>query len=266
MDTQQQKQFKILIIGDSCEDVYHYGFCNRLSPEAPVPIFKETRKLKMPGMSSNVVENLDSFGANVTHLTNSEPIQKHRFIDERFRQHLLRVDVGEDEIINRIDTNDIKNKLNYDAVIISDYNKGYLNPEDCDFICSYFSEKQVPIFVDSKKSDLKCFHDCWLKINDKEFDNSRSLPYNAKILVTLGQNGVKYGEKIYSTDKVEVFDVCGAGDVFLATLVNYFLLTKNIESAIAFANKFASYSVTKSGTYKLTKQDIIKITQGKHDV
>ena len=89
---------------------------------------------------------------------------------------------------------------------------------------------------------------------------------NAKILVTLGQNGVKYGEKIYSTDKVEVFDVCGAGDVFLATLVNYFLITKDIEIAITFANKFASYSVTKSGTYKITKQDIATLALGKNNV
>ena len=87
------------------------------------------------------------------------------------------------------------------------------------------------------------------------------------VIITKGSKGAFYKNQNFSPIKQEkVFDVCGAGDVFLATLVNYFLLTKNIESAIAFANKFASYSVTKSGTYKLTKQDIIKITQGKHDV
>ena len=44
MDTQQLKLFKVLLIGDSCIDKYHYGTCDRISPEAPVPIlnFKET--------------------------------------------------------------------------------------------------------------------------------------------------------------------------------------------------------------------------------
>ena len=28
----------ILLIGEHCIDVYHYGTCNRLNPEAPVPI------------------------------------------------------------------------------------------------------------------------------------------------------------------------------------------------------------------------------------
>jgi bifunctional ADP-heptose synthase (sugar kinase/adenylyltransferase) len=53
MDTQQQKQFKILVIGDSCVDIYHYGECTRISPEAPVPIFKHEKSEKYGGMASN---------------------------------------------------------------------------------------------------------------------------------------------------------------------------------------------------------------------
>ena len=40
----QQKQFKVLLIGDSCTDEYVYGTCERLNPEAPVPILKFNRK------------------------------------------------------------------------------------------------------------------------------------------------------------------------------------------------------------------------------
>ena len=35
MVTQQQKQLKILIIGESCQDTYVFGEVNRISPEAP---------------------------------------------------------------------------------------------------------------------------------------------------------------------------------------------------------------------------------------
>ena len=43
----QQKQFKVLLIGDSCTDEYVYGTCERLNPEAPVPILKYNRKITM---------------------------------------------------------------------------------------------------------------------------------------------------------------------------------------------------------------------------
>ena len=35
---------KILVIGDSCEDVFRYGEVNRLAPEAPVPIIKPDKE------------------------------------------------------------------------------------------------------------------------------------------------------------------------------------------------------------------------------
>ena len=38
MDYPQQKQSKILVIGETCIDRYVEGSCDRISPEAPVPI------------------------------------------------------------------------------------------------------------------------------------------------------------------------------------------------------------------------------------
>ena len=32
--------YKILVVGESCLDVFTYGDVERLSPEAPVPVFK----------------------------------------------------------------------------------------------------------------------------------------------------------------------------------------------------------------------------------
>ena len=48
----QQKQFKVLLIGDSCTDEYVYGICERLNPEAPVPILKKTRVKTQQGISN----------------------------------------------------------------------------------------------------------------------------------------------------------------------------------------------------------------------
>ena len=88
----QQKQLKILLIGDSCTDEYVYGTCNRLNPEAPVPILNFKRKDTTKGMAWNVRENLMSFDMEVYIVTNQEDITKTRYIDERYNQQILRVD------------------------------------------------------------------------------------------------------------------------------------------------------------------------------
>ena len=258
MNTQQQKQLNVLVIGDSCEDIYHYGKCERISPEAPVPILKEIRTEIKSGMSANVVKNLKTFDISVLHTTNKKPIRKHRFVDVHFSQHLLRVDEGEQDVLDSVDIKKIKSiKNSLDAVIISDYDKGFLSFDDCKKITKHF--KDIPVFVDSKKNNLSCFKNSIIKINKKECDNIAGLSSTSKLIVTLGPRGALYNNQVYKTDKVEVFDVCGAGDVFLAALVHHFLRTKNLEDAIIFANKCASYSVTKFGTYTVTKEDIKKI-------
>jgi bifunctional ADP-heptose synthase (sugar kinase/adenylyltransferase) len=49
---------KILVIGDSCTDVFIYGRCERLNPEAPIPVFEPTKTITNQGMAGNVVANL----------------------------------------------------------------------------------------------------------------------------------------------------------------------------------------------------------------
>ena len=75
---QQQKQFKVLLIGDSCSDEYVYGICERLNPEAPVPILRETEVKTQKGMAWNVRENLMSFGIEVYILTQKERIRPEK--------------------------------------------------------------------------------------------------------------------------------------------------------------------------------------------
>ena len=65
MGFQQQKSWKVLLIGDHCLDVYHYGVCERLSPEAPVPILKQlTTEIKLKGINYRLLRlmiGLDMF-------------------------------------------------------------------------------------------------------------------------------------------------------------------------------------------------------------
>lgn len=257
MNTQQQKQYKILLVGDSCQDIYHYGVCERLSPEAPVPILKEKSVEIKFGMAHNVKNNLASFEElNVDFITNKEIIKKHRFVDEKTKSHLLRVDEGESSIISPLSLDKITNDY-YDMLIISDYNKGFLTYDICKSLTEKF--KDIPIFVDTKKEDLGCFRNSIIKLNEKEYLSHKNLHKTSKIISTLGDRGAMFENIFFPTKKVDVYDVCGAGDVFLSCLAFKYLKTLDIKHSINFANKAASFSVTKFGTYVLTKKDFDEI-------
>ena len=246
---QQQKQLKVLLIGDSCTDEYVYGVCERLNPEAPVPILRYKSTKKQHGMAFNVRENLQAFGIKVYIMTHKEPIVKRRFIDQRYNQQILRVDIEDhvEPMEYEIPDDD------YDAIVISDYDKGFLTSER---ILDIVTNAKVPVFIDSKKTNLPKTN-CFLKINE---DESKLLKdHHDNIIVTKGANGADYQGKNYPGIKVGVFDVCGAGDTFLATLVYFYLMYGTIERAIPHANKAAAIAVTHFGTYVLKERDVNEI-------
>ena len=253
MIIQPQKSWNILLIGDACLDVYHYGVCERMSPEAPVPVFKELRQEIKPGMSHNVKLNLESFGINVTHRCNKESILKHRFIENSYNQQLFRYDEGEGSHVKPM-TPFTFGAYDFNAVVISDYDKGFVTEQSFNILRKQLGS-WVPIFVDSKKKDLRMFKDCIIKINESEASKAVT-DSTQEVITTLGPDGAQWKNNIFETDKVNMFDVCGAGDVFLSSLVYGYLTRRNIPDAIKLANKCASLSVTKMGTYVLTKEDL----------
>ena len=54
---------KVLVIGDSCTDKFIYGECNRICPEAPVPVFNPIEQKSNGGMAKNVFNNLKSLAS-----------------------------------------------------------------------------------------------------------------------------------------------------------------------------------------------------------
>tara|TARA_R100001015_G_C4609390_1_gene164676 strand:- start:288 stop:1049 length:762 start_codon:yes stop_codon:yes gene_type:complete len=249
---------KILLIGEHCIDVYHYGTCNRLNPEAPVPILDEKYITKVDGMASNVKNNLLTLGFKITHYKNDEIIEKHRLVDLNYKQQLLRYD--RENKIQKLDVEYIKG--DYDIVIISDYDKGLITADVAKYICNKYKDK--PIFVDSKKNDLTCYSNCFLKINNNEYENL--LNYNednCELIITNGKSGATYNCINYPAPKIEVYDVCGAGDVFLAGMAYGFSKNKDIVESIKIANRLASISVSKFGTYVLDENDINKVENHK---
>ena len=245
----QQKQLKVLLIGDSCTDEYVYGFCERLNPEAPVPILKFNRKETKKGMAWNVRENIESFGIEVYMITNQETITKTRYIDEKYNQQILRVDNEPDLKPMNYDLPD----GHFDALVISDYDKGFLSNEKVFELVEWFDG---PVFIDSKKTKLPK-ESCFVKINDLEFSKLDNPSDN--LIITRGSKGAEYQGKLYPGERVDIFDAVGAGDTFLSALVYFYLKCGKIEEAIPYANKAAAIAVSNFGTYILTKEDVNEI-------
>ena len=248
MDIRQLKPYKILLIGDNCIDQYHYGDVVRISPEAPVPVFDFKRAETKPGMAANVAVNLEALGCQVDFVHGNKTCVKTRLIDIKSNQQLLRIDQDQISKAVKIDCNTINN---YDAVVISDYAKGSLDYPTVQKIRQKF---QGPIFMDTKMTDLTYFNGIYIKINEKEYNNLTS--DCDELIVTLGSRGAQYKGETYPTPAIEVADVCGAGDTFLAALVYEFLKTGHMPDAVKFANKAAAVTVQHIGVYAPRLEEI----------
>ena len=242
-----QKRLKVILIGDKCIDEYHYGNIDRLSPEAPIPVFVPKRIESKNGMAANVEENLKALGVEVISYFGSASV-KARMIDERTKQHILRIDNDvQSEPLDHIKTYFPKD---VDGIIISDYNKGFVSYE----LIENLIQTGIPVFVDTKKTDLARFNNAFIKINSTEYANAKSTPMN--LIVTLGEHGAMWNQRKYDAPKVEIADVCGAGDTFLASFAFEYLQTKNIDRAIMVAIKASSITVKHIGVYAPSIKEI----------
>jgi len=250
MNTQQQKSFKILLLGDDCVDVYRYGSVDRLSPEAPVPVFVPKYDIVKEGMAGNVRKNLEALGCTVKFL-HRETSTKTRLIDTRSKQQIIRIDKDVESLPLTIDDT----LSDYDAIVISDYNKGTVSYDLIEDLRQCFSG---PIFVDTKKTDLARLEGCFIKINELERSRVTSFPEGVPsgLIVTYGERGVIYDEFVFGVKNVEVADVCGAGDTFLSALAYEYLNTQNMHLAIGFAIKASAITVQHLGNYSPTLKEI----------
>lgn len=235
---------KILVIGESCRDIFVYCESSRLCPDVPVPVLNVIDQTENGGMAMNVKRNIEKY-VECDIITNSNwyDVTKCRYVHDKTNHMFLRVDSN--DTIKRIDIKKIK--YEYEIVVISDYNKGFLEEEDIEIICN----NHPNVFIDTKKILGGWIKNAkYIKINDHEYNKSKKFItdiFKDKIIHTKGGDGCEYQNKTYSVNKVEVKDVSGAGDSFLAGLVVDYLKYNDIESAIKFANKCASEVVKHRG-------------------
>jgi bifunctional ADP-heptose synthase (sugar kinase/adenylyltransferase) len=248
----------IAVIGESCIDEYVYGTCDRVCPEAAALCFSHANeKTTNHGMAGNTYANLQSLNINnkfnIDLITSESAIIKRRFIDKKYNSIIFREDINDK--CNKIDWSKYSTLNCYDYIIISDYNKGFLSISDITNI-AILKKKECKIFIDTKKQlkSLAKYVD-FIKINSIEFQqNINDLDYIrsvSSLIVTEGENGAtlysKNQIKHFDTEKVQLMDVCGAGDTFLAALAFSYIQYQNIDESIIFANKCACSVVSKFG-------------------
>ena len=246
---QQHRSCKVLLIGESCKDEYHYGVVNRIAAEAPVPVFQYESQETRAGMAANVRSNLVALGVVVDFVTNlPDKLIKRRFVDTRSNQLLMREDIE-----SPVEPAHLTNIKGYDALVISDYRKGLIDSEYIREICLTFDG---PIFVDSKNPNLSHFETSILKVNEQESQLLTQLPKNHQLITTLGKRGAAWNNQLFAAPPVDVFDVTGAGDVFLAALTYTYLQTMCLPTSIRAAVFLSSRSVQHMGIYTITRDDV----------
>jgi D-beta-D-heptose 7-phosphate kinase/D-beta-D-heptose 1-phosphate adenosyltransferase len=145
-----------------------------------------------------------------------------------------------------------KEQNTYDAIVVSDYNKGSVSYELIEELIAL----SIPIFIDTKKTDLARMQGAWVKIN--ELEHSKIKTECTGLIVTRGSRGASaiHHDIDVAVPSVEVVDVTGAGDTFLSALTYQYLDTGDIEKAIRFANTASAVTVQHLGVYAPTLKEM----------
>jgi D-beta-D-heptose 7-phosphate kinase/D-beta-D-heptose 1-phosphate adenosyltransferase len=177
--------YNILVIGDIMLDHYIFGKCERISPEAPVPIVFWEKEESSLGGAANLARNLVSLGINTklisvlgndeignqienkTEANNLESYfikseNRHSTLKTRIisgNHQISRFDRETREIITDSEINslidNVTNSIDkVDLILISDYNKGVISDKLINNLMAVAKKFKIPVFVDPKSNDF----------------------------------------------------------------------------------------------------------------
>lgn len=301
-----------LVIGDIILDEYVWGDVGRISPEAPVPIVQVKQTTYAAGGAGNVALNLSGLGLNVTLIGSvgkDEPAKKIKKLlnqdsiltilipldqptSTKIRvisghQHLLRLDVENTAPLDHATQRKVKAliqaqlKKKPSVIIMSDYAKGFLTEDVCQFIIQEALKCHIPVLVDPKGLHYHKYKGATAltpnrfelaticQVSGDHLDTlissgkklRASLKMNA-LFLTLGDQGILYLDKhnVLKSPAVaqDIFDVSGAGDTVIAVLGACIAQKINPPDALTLANIAAGIIIGKVGTVAIKKEDLLR--------
>ena len=194
------KQPKILVIGDLMIDHYLWGKCERISPEAPIPIVNINNENTVLGGAGNVVNNLVALGAHTDVLsvigdceianeletllckinvsTNHLIKEKGRLSSKKSRiiasqQQVIRYDRESNYDISKESQQTLFNEYKkilgqYDIVLLSDYGKGVLTDSLTRDIIKEANNLGIKVLVDPKGINYSKYSGAYLLTPNKK--------------------------------------------------------------------------------------------------
>ena len=259
------KSKKILVIGDAMLDIYYHGEVNRISPEAPAPVFKKNSEKAVLGGAANVATNIVAAGMNVSLLTivgndeegnrllslmeetgidsslvlrsNRATTTKTRFLAAN-NQQVMRMDVENDSPFSDPERKELINRLEkiydeYSVIVISDYLKGVLTDEVTQRIIQIGNQAEIKVLVDVKSNNPEKYAGAFLlKPNQKELGQlvGKSLTYDEVVPAAKELLSISSSQYVLAT--------CGAKGM---------VLVSNEEVEVVNSSSRAVYDVTGAG-------------------
>lgn len=311
----------IAVLGDFMLDELLRGEATRISPEAPVPVVLINPPHAgegYPGGAGNVAANITSLGGRAVpfgvtgrdpsarqlrELLKSRSIRCDTLLDEADRvtprkvrivahQHqLLRLDFEHPARLNSATAKRLTRAFaarvrKFDALVISDYQKGTATTELCGEISAIARQHRIPIFVDPKPEHPEiCRNATVVTPNLRETElmagvhlrDRRSLELAGRrlvaelncrfLLVTRGAQGMTLFEAGGEVSEIAsvprpVYDVTGAGDTVIAVLALAFTSGASMREAAELANLAGGSVVLKFGTAGLTPPELLAAASG----
>jgi ribokinase len=199
-------------------------------------------------MAGNVYENVCALDleSDITLCYQDEDIIKRRYIDVKSNHMFLRVDTGEDKITEFDYSDNITQQIKEaDLVIVSDYNKGFL---DNHMLWDIGHLAKISILDTKRKLTQDVANKySFIKLNETEAKNNLNINHK-NVITTLGSKGAYYNGMLYSQpNPQQTIDVSGAGDTFVAAFAIKFLKTLEEGTSIDFANEMAGRVVSQRG-------------------
>ncbi|MGH9451740.1 MAG: bifunctional heptose 7-phosphate kinase/heptose 1-phosphate adenyltransferase [Terriglobia bacterium] len=304
------------VLGDFMLDELLWGEATRISPEAPVPVVlvePPGAAQGFPGGAGNVAANIaalggraipwgvigaDESGRRLCALLAGHGIRPETLVRESGRitprklriaahQHqLLRLDFERVSVISTRSRAALARSLRrrmerLGALIVSDYQKGSVDPELCKQVLPLARARRVPVFVDPKPSHPDpCYHATAVTPNLHEAEQLAGIPMRDReslqkggrrliekfaceyLLVTRGSDGMslfdaKGGHHEIHSRPRPVYDVTGAGDTVIAALALAFSAGASMREAAEIANLAAGRVVLKFGTAGISREELL---------
>lgn len=313
-------KIKILVIGDLILDEYLIGSVERISPEAPVPVVWVRNEKQSLGGSGNVVQNLSSIGVSGVVFGRigldkaGDSLEGHLVANSVAKEDLVLLKsktlptilktriIASHQQICRVDREEVvpltKDEEKYiliqfesklkecAAVILSDYDKGYLTPSLIQSIIALCNRENKIVTVDPQVSHFFLYKNIHIMTpNHHEAGKAlgRKLTSDAEIetacreisekltpdamMITRGEKGMSIYERkrdsFYHIPTVarEVFDVTGAGDTVITTYTAFVATGMPIAEAALISNVSAGIVVGKLGAATVTQKEIEEALQ-----